>query len=915
MRVKKIRMVGFKSFADETVVTPQDGITAIVGPNGCGKSNIVDAVRWVLGEKSGRALRGRSMEDVIFLGSETRKAAGMAEVEILFDNSDRVLPMDVDEVSIGRRIYPGSPSEYTVNGRRATRREIDQLFFDTGIGKTAYSIMEQGRMSEILKASPEERRSLFDEAAGISRFKAEKQETQKRLEDTRQNMQRLNDILREKEKELSHLDRQARKTREYLKLKERLDRHDLHLRYLKHVDLKEKEKKATEKLRELLEKKNQIFEQITARELEAEELEKRNQADLEFMQNLDREYHQTIGQIESLVQRLTEIDAHIEDRRAKLEQIRNRYKGEKKFYSSIEKKLQESLQLVLDLGQEIDSIQEAIAKSSEALQGHEEKYRKTLVREEELVQQIEVLDHEQKSLLEGLRSVTEDLIASIENRQKDLREGEQRRRRVGDLIRSLLTTNARLADEALEKCRSGDAAMAVKLLEKIQFSQVLAEFDEYQRIEGEFRDLFFGETGLLSRKDEIDRRMKELEERREKSQLEIRALNEKRRELLHLIEREKQRRMEMELKLRDFLARKNSSAEARDSIQTQIESSMDRLKYLAEEEQDMIRQLQNLEEQKARLREDAKNLKRSSAELNKNLLGMQKNVARLRDQILNLRRQAGKERESIDRLIPEISARERAEENIRVALMSLEEELYNDFQISPGELYEKCEKERLVLEQEEAQFRHIRAEIQALGQFNALAIEEYERSKMALEELLKQKKDIEDSEKNIRQIIEKIDEKSKAIFLDVFERIQNNFVGVFQSLFGGGRATLSLADPEDPLNCGIQIMVQPPGKKNTSLSLLSGGEQNLTAIALMFATYLVRPSPFCLLDEIDAPLDDQNVQRFLKMLSGFSSRSQFIIITHNKLTMAKSNAIFGVTQEEPGVSKIISVRLEDRAAL
>ncbi len=915
MRVKKIRMVGFKSFADETVITPQDGMTAIVGPNGCGKSNIVDAVRWVLGEKSGRALRGKSMEDVIFLGAETRKPAGMAEVEIIFDNQDRVLPIDMDEVAIGRRIYPGSSSEYILNGKRATRREIDQLLMDTGIGKTAYSIMEQGRMSEILKASPEERRSLFDEAAGISRFKAEKLETEKKLEDTRQNMLRLNDILREKEKELAHLDKQARKTREYLKLKERLDRHDLHLRYLKHVELKEKEKKAAERLRELLEKKNRIFEQITAREQEAEELEKRNQADLESMQNLDREYHQSIGQIESLVQRLTEIDRHIEDRRSKLEQIRNRFKGEKKFHASIEKKLQESLQLVLDLGQEIETIEAAIAKSSEVLQSHEENYRNTLVREEQLVQQMEGLDHEQKALLEELRSITEDLITSIENRQKDLREGEEQRHKVGESIRSYLQTSSSLVEEARSKLGEGKTEAAVKALSQINLGNVLSEFDEYQRIEGEFRELFFGETGLLSRKDEIDRRMKDIETRRETAQNEIRKLNEKRKELLILVEREKQRRMEMELNLRDFRARKSSSAEARDNIQAQIDGSLERLKYLGEEEQDAIRQLQALEEQKGKLREDARNLKKSSAELNKNLLGMQKNVSRLRDQILELRRQAGKERESIDRLIPEISTRERAEENIRVALMSLEEELYNDYQMSPGELYEQCGKKRLRAEEEESEFRRIRAEIQALGQFNALAIEEFERSKQALDELLKQKKDIEDSEKNIRDIIEKIDEKSKTIFLDVFARIQNNFESVFQSLFGGGKASLTLTEPDNALNSGIQIMVQPPGKKNSSLSLLSGGEQNMTAIALMFATYLVRPSPFCLLDEIDAPLDDQNVQRFLKMLSGFSSRSQFIVITHNKLTMSRSNAIFGVTQEEAGVSKLISVKMEDRAAL
>lgn len=914
MQVKKIRMVGFKSFADEVVVSPAVGITAIVGPNGCGKSNIVDAVRWVLGEKSSRALRGKSMEDVIFLGAETRKPAGMAEVEILFDNSDRGLPLDMDEVSIGRRIYPGSASEYILNGKRATRREVDQLLMDTGIGKTAYSIMEQGRMSEILKASPEERRLLFDEAAGISRFKAEKSETEKKLEDTKQNMLRLNDILREKEKELSYLDKQARKTRDYLKLKEHLDIRDLNLRYLRHNDFKDKEKKASERLTELLEKKNQIFEQITASELQAEQLEKQNQADLESMQNLDREYHQSIAQIESLVERLSEVDVHLVDRKTKLDQIRERYKAEKKYHTSIEKKLQESQQLVFDLGQEIDVVESSLSKTANQVKEYDQLLKQNQLREEELTKAIEKIELEQKSLLNELRSVTEDLINSIENRQKDLQEGDKRRHKVGESIRNQLHQLEKSNQTLKEKLGEGDLVSALKLIEKMSTQQILIEFDKYIKIEGEFRDLFFGETGLLPRKDEIDFRMKEKEQLKTNHQTEIRSLAEKRKEQTTLLEREKQRKIEMELSLRELRARKNSSTEAQNSIQTQIDSCNERLKYLADEEQDAIRHLVQLEDQKTKLREDAKNLKQQSADLNKNLIGMQKNVSKLRDQILDLRKQAGKERENIDRLIPEISSRERAAENIRVALMSIEEELYNDFQLSPTELVSDREKKRLKIEDEESEYRRIKSDIQSLGQFNALAIEEFERCKNDLYLLLKQKKDIEDSEKNIRDIINKIDEKSKTIFLDVFDRIQNNFIGVFQSLFGGGTASLSLTDPENALNSGIQIMVQPPGKRNSSLALLSGGEQNMTAIALMFATYLVRPSPFCLLDEIDAPLDDQNVQRFLKMLQGFSSRSQFIVITHNKLTMSQANAIFGVTQEEAGVTKMVSVRLEDRVA-
>ncbi|MBI3396640.1 MAG: AAA family ATPase, partial [Spirochaetia bacterium] len=271
--MKKIRMVGFKSFADETVVETGSGITAIVGPNGCGKSNIVDAVRWVLGEKSGRALRGKSMDDVVFMGSESRRPAGMAEVELVFDNTTRGLPLDTDEVSIARRLFLNSPSEYFINGRRSTRRDMDRVFMDTGIGKAAYSIMEQGRMSEILKASPEERRLLFDEAAGVSRFKAEREETMGRLYDTEQNLLRLGDILKARKEEMEHLERQARKTREYLKLKEHMDRHDRNLRFLSFLDLEAKRKRTEEKLTALTLKREETFSRIKEREGKVEGLE------------------------------------------------------------------------------------------------------------------------------------------------------------------------------------------------------------------------------------------------------------------------------------------------------------------------------------------------------------------------------------------------------------------------------------------------------------------------------------------------------------------------------------------------------------------------------------------------------------------------------------------------------------------
>ena len=282
----------------------------------------------------------------------------------------------------------------------------------------------------------------------------------------------------------------------------------------------------------------------------------------------------------------------------------------------------------------------------------------------------------------------------------------------------------------------------------------------------------------------------------------------------------------------------------------------------------------------------------------------------MREEINALREKSRSDREAVEKLLPEIGEQERMTENIHVALSNLEEELYNDFQLSKTELLEGGGN-GLNRQEEEAQYRRIRGEISSLGQFNALAIEELERSQESYTQLLDQQKDIEEAKKNILTMIREIDEKSRVLFVDTFERIQVNFTEIFTTLFGGGKATLTLTEPADPRNSGVDIFVQPAGKKNTSITLLSGGEQNLTAIALMFATYLVRPSPFCFLDEIDAPLDDNNVARFLRMLAGFATRSQFLVITHNKLTMSKAGGIFGVTQEEPGISKIVSVKLRD----
>ncbi len=911
MNLSRIRILGFKSFADETIIETGAGITAIVGPNGCGKSNILDAVRWVLGEKSARGLRGKSMEDVIFMGSENRKPAGMAEVELYFDNRDRSLPLDQDEVLVGRRIYINSASEYLLNSKRTTRKEIEQIFMNTGIGKAAYSIMEQGRMSEILKASPDDRRSLFDEAAGVSRFKAEKAETLVRLSDTEQNLLRLGDILKGKREEMENLERQARKTRQYLKLKERLDSHDKNLRYLQLVELDGRKKRVETKLAELLRRKDEIFARTAENETKVEELENKNQEQIEQMHRLDREYHQAVSLIESIDRNIDRLKEEKEDRLAKIRSLDIRKKEEEKIRTDIQSKIQASMQLELDLDAEIKMLKYSSEKLAESIALLQQSLSQSAEKEDANNEEIKEIEKSQASLLEELKSVAHDLILELEAQKRALQDKEGLRTQLKTTILSGLSQAQDAVAKTLAGLNDKNTEEAVQAIRTIDIKTVSDSFNQYAAIEDEFRSLLFGKKGLLSRKEDLDEKMGALSMRKEFLQKDNAHLLEKRKLDAASLEREKNRKVETDLQIRDFQVRKESSAEARASINDQQKESEGRLKYFDDEIKSIRLNHEKLVSEENGFREEKSQIQKRTAAQTGSIDSIKKKIEQARSEINKLRERARKDREAVEKLLPEISGEERSAENISVAVSTLEEELYSDFQCSRSELLEFGEGRRLDRSSEESEFRRIKGEIASLGQFNALAIEELERSEEAYEQLIKQQKDIDNAKKNILKIINEIDEKSQAMFVDTFERIQVNFSEIFQTLFGGGKATLSLTEETDPLNSGIDIMVQPAGKKNTSITLLSGGEQNLTAIALMFATYLVRPSPFCFLDEIDAPLDDNNVVRFLRMLAGFATRSQFLVITHNKLTMSRASGIFGVTQEEPGISKMVSVRLKE----
>ncbi len=915
MKLKKIRMVGFKSFAAETIVEPEDGLTAVVGPNGCGKTNILDAVRWVLGEKSAKNLRGKSMDDVIFQGSESRKPAGMAEVELFFENTSRLLPVDRDEVVVGRRLYLNSGSEYLLNGKKTTRRDIERVFMDTGIGKAAYSIMEQGRMGEILKASPEDRRQLFDEAAGISRYKAEKLETMNRLRDTEQNLLRLHDILRTKKDELDYLEKQATKTREYLALKEDLDQADRGLRYLRFVELDTRRGKVDEKLSGLIKRKDEIFARISASEGQVDELEQNHSARLEEVHRLDREYHQDISSMESIEKDIVRLAREKKERLEKLANLEDLRKEEDRLYRDIVRERDSSRQLELDLDAQLGSLKDMSAKLEVSIQAHRQNIQNSHVEEERYQTELGELEQGEAAALEEFKELTGLFIQELDQKKQEFKANEASRVALKQTFVERLQKSSELLGRALKEIDGGRAKEAAVTIRQVKFSEIVAGFDELEGIENEFRSLLFDESGVLTRKEDLDRRMDELRARREFLRKEIHRLVEHRKLETGGLEKEKNRKVEMDLQIRDFEVRRESSVEMRGNIETRLEEARKRLAFYNEEIDGLKSGLVRLTTEEETRSTELALIKERKAEQIGAMEKARKQADALRERINALREGSRRDRDSIEKILPEISDQERRAENISIAISTLEEELYTDFQCSVGELVEEGARKKLDQEKEDERFRSLKDRIRALGQFNPLAIEELGRGQEVYNQLQKQKKDVEDAKENIMTILRQIEDQSRVLFQDTFERIQVNFRETFQTLFNGGAATLRLTDENDPLNAGVEIMAQPPGKKNASITLLSGGEQSLTAIALMFATYLVRPSPFCFLDEIDAPLDENNTARFLRMLAGFSGRSQFLVITHSKLTMARSDAIFGVTQEEPGISKIVSVKLRDQEAV
>lgn len=1184
MKLKKLELYGFKSFAQRTEIVFDEGITGIVGPNGSGKSNIGDAVRWVLGEQSAKTLRGASMSDVIFNGTQKRKPLSYCEVSLVFDNDDHALAMEAAEVMVTRRVYRNGESEYYLNRTACRLKDVVDLFRDTGIGKEGYSIIGQGRIDEILSRKSEDRRQVFEEAAGIVKFKARKEEADKKLQRTLENLERVDDILDELTKRLKPLEEQSRNARVYLELSTELKDLDLNLFLIRsdrararlseleselltvQTILADTESNLTDKTTRRDETQNridQLEEAITKARTELMEcaehvhesqkklsaLQSRRETRSENRQRIVREQEEAQERLAEIEKDHVRIQADVEKQHsliADAEQILRATQEAAEKAQAKEKEADAALEAqkaaVIDQMNRLSDVRNdktrlntmqaqmetrltEIEESSGALQEQEAALREALTAVEK---QLETENQHQQQCQEKLAQARQasdeadtayaNLRADVEKQSADMQAAASRHNVLTEMTRdmegynmavrramtyakqrgltgvkgvlaqlmtvpqayetaidmalgaaqqNIVTDTEETAKELINYLRQnrlgratflpmsairgktlyGNERNALKLpgclgvaselvqcapeyrgiVENLLGRTVIADNLDHGipimragnhafrlvTLEGDVMHSGGSMTGgsaqskvsnLLSRerelkeltaklqtgraeldkcRQELTQRQQTAQEKRQKVSDAVNALHQQ--EIA--VAREQARRESVSADLNTHLQRMQETEQARVQLHQSLEDIRQQLETIehqrtgAQGDQSAMEQ-KTIEMQnalvKARAEASAENdrlmvrtlqlsdLRHGLSDLERDEAHAQQDQAQIlreqerREQLLHemdeldaidendmKREEAESARRQKEQLRQESAAqaieqrRSQAQSDLRDILSDMENlhEAYNrdseklhktelakariegdqkNLQNRIWDTYKLTyagaeEFRRTPFDEKESDCRaaELQGQIRALGTVNVGAVEEYAETKARVDDLTTQQQDLKRAEMDLRELIERLLIQMRSTFVENFSKMQGYFAETFTRLFGGGHAELKLMDPDDPLNCGIEVNAQPPGKKLQLLSLLSGGERALTAIAILFAMLKLKPTPFCILDEIEAALDDANIGYYADYLKEYSKGTQFIVVTHRKGTMERCNSLFGVAMEEQGVSRMVSVSLQD----
>ncbi|MFQ3619893.1 MAG: AAA family ATPase [Spirochaetales bacterium] len=926
MFLKSIELFGFKSFADRSKLEFTEGVSALLGPNGCGKSNVVDAVKWVLGEQVSRSLRAERMEDMIFNGSETRKPLNVAEVTLTLSNDSGYLPLEVPEIAIKRRLYRSGESEYFINGTPVRLKEIRELLYDTGIGKSAYSIMEQGKIDQILSNKPEERRVIFEEAAGITKYKIKGQEAERKLERTEENMRQVEGILGEVKRSYDSLKIQNEKTLKYRKLREEAFTLELDIQLLRLKTLLEEKNRKERALTEVVNKRNTLKQQIDGINQTLEQnMDLVNTLETQMVEHQKKLYG--IGLEKSgLEHRRRMLAEQRAEYQTKIESDVQREKHIQEKIQSLSQEMQEKSTLLEEQKQQIQNIDGTIQEFETSVRFAEERSKAHQQRIHHLEGEIRQLESQDESLRNELRQITDAIVSQLDEKLKESGYSYHEHQRLEEElttqlegIRILLQGKVRLIEDSFkldsEEKTKTLAQTALEGLKELctRLERAMSLFHSFLAATPTFIDEFLAPEGIITRKREIDEKIASvlgsIRAKREEIvglRTEISALGKKIEEYRKNLEELRLSRMRLKTLIQGteetlrMLERERKAQETQvQAIQEEMQRVQDRLQEVLLKQQELEQKKSDLEKEEESLRLALSNLESDISRRNQELVSKEKNLRLQMEQLALLQSEVEQIQIQHTETLTEIrSMYDNFRERHSRELAEFEPRIY-EIQRPLKELRD--------------QLTEVREELKKLGGVNLMAPEEFAEVKERFDFLTTQLEDLRKAREDLQKVTQEIREESTVLFLSAYEKIRKNFHQIFRRLFGGGRAELRLTDPDKVLESGIEILAQPPGKSLENISLLSGGERSLTAVALLFATHMVKPSPFCLLDEIDAALDEGSISRFINMLAEFSTQSQFILITHNKKTVTGAKNLIGITMEEPGVSKVVSIRLEQKA--
>lgn len=929
MFLKKLKILGFKTFGRKVTIDFQKGITAIVGPNGAGKSNLIDSLNWVIGETKLSNLRVRSSDQLIFHGSPSLRPLSLAEVSLTIENSEDRLPIDYSEVNITRRISKDGAGEYLLNRSRCALRDINSLFMGTGVGKSAYSIMRQGEIDMLIRKKPEDRREIFEEAAGVLKFRNRRLETERELGRTETNLKQTIPTLIEVEKQLKSREKQAARAQEYKKFKDELFEVDASLNLYKLFQLKKTLSVKQKQLDKVNERRDRAL--FTQKELEKEidDSIKERQVLQTAHHEVQSEILRYEGHLNGMKQRIYMLE---EKQREQLEAV----EGWKRSLSQntektsridgdiaastlekggLEKMIEEQVNAVEQHDKDITSIKKIINENSENIHKHE----KRIVEVGELLFEVR----------SELQKVVDDLVIAIDRRKAELKGSTESKQ---DLKQSIFQSLDELAlflrskrDVLDDLGRSGylERADKDKIKEVIDgFSRAFEEkiialeklkdqFTGLDNLISGFDEIIFAREGIHAHKEELDRKIAVLD-REERS-------NKERILFLETDIKNQQQRIEtIKQMMHDTQIGVVQMREKLNSIENAIKTQENFREELLRQQSRLQRQIRSAEEGMQKNREQ---IERAQKEQEENIAcrqGLQGELKGIGDKLSSIstisssrEEKARKIKEELEKLYNRFELVSMEITRIDVEVKNVYENFMENFSTDLRELEEGMVNRTYDVEELRERQKKLKEQIRLLGQINLMAIEEREELKERYALLKEQIEDIQNARKNLEEIIQEINKNSVEIFHETFNRINANFHKLFRRLFNGGKAELILTDSDNILESGIDIQVQPPSRRLQSVGFLSGGESSMTAIALLFAIFMVKPSPFCLLDEIDAALDVPNIERFKRLIHEFRDTTQFLMISHNINTLKVADAIYGISMEEEGVTTTISLDINE----